>query len=152
MSHRLAARRLVAATLGLATALVLMGGPALAIASTRPLNGTVWVANRGDGTIRGFDAKTGSIVATLAMRTGSQPGDLAYARGKLYVAEEFGTPPAIAIVDPDTGVVEKRIELAPGSRPHHVHRTSRGDLVALGLYGTDNVAVVDTTTESLLGP
>ena len=86
------------------------------------------------------------------MRDGSQPGDLAYARGRLYVAEEFGTPPAIAIVDPDTGVVEKRIELAPGSRPHHVHRSPRGDLVAFGLYGTDKVAVVDTTTESLLGP
>ena len=86
------------------------------------------------------------------MGDGSQPGDLAYARGRLYVAEEFGTPPAIAIVDPDTGVVEKRIELAPGSRPHHVHRSPRGDLVAFGLYGTDKVAVVDTTTESLLGP
>ena len=55
------------------------------------------------------------------MAAGSQPGDLAYAHGRLYVAEEFGTPPAVAIVDPATGVVEKRIELAPGSRPHHVH-------------------------------
>ena len=45
---------------------------------------------------------------------------------------------------PTTGVVEKRIELAPGSRPHHVHRSTRGDLVAFGLYGTDKVAVVDT--------
>ena len=108
------------------------------------VDGTIWAANRGSHTIRGFDAATGSVVSTVAMRDGSQPGDLAYARGKLYVAEEFGTPPAIAIVDPDTGVVEKRIELAPGSRPHHVHRTARGDLVAFGLYGTDNVAVVDT--------
>ena len=86
------------------------------------------------------------------MSAGSQPGDLAYARGKLYVAEEFGTPPAIAIVDAATGTVEKRIELAPGSRPHHVHTTARGDLVAFGLYGTDMVAVVDTRTDSLLGP
>lgn len=116
------------------------------------VSGTIWAANRGAHTIRGFDAATGSVVSTVAMRDGSQPGDVAYARGRLYVAEEFGTPPAIAIVDPDTGVVEKRIELAPGSRPHHVHRTARGDLVAFGLYGTDNVAVVDTTTESLLGP
>ena len=85
------------------------------------VSGTIWAANRGAHTIRGFDAATGSVVSTVAMRDGSQPGDVAYARGRLYVAEEFGTPPAIAIVDPDTGVVEKRIELAPGSRPHHVH-------------------------------
>ena len=116
------------------------------------VDGTIWVANRGAHTIRGFDAATGSVVSTVAMAAGSQPGDLAYARGRLYVAEEFGTPPAIAIVDPDTGVVEKRIELAPGSRPHHVHRSPRGDLVAFGLYGTDKVAVVDTDTDSLLGP
>jgi hypothetical protein len=116
------------------------------------VDGTIWVANRGTHTIRGFDAATGSVVSTVAMAAGSQPGDLAYAHGRLYVAEEFGTPPAIAIVDPAAGVVEKRIELAPGSRPHHVHRTARGDLVAFGLYGTDKVAVVDTATESLLGP
>ena len=56
----------------------------------RGLNGTIWVANRGTNTIRGFDAATGSVVASVAMAAGSQPGDLAYAKGKLYVSEEFG--------------------------------------------------------------
>jgi DNA-binding beta-propeller fold protein YncE len=116
------------------------------------VDGTVWVANRGTHTIQGFDASTGVVVNTVAMRTGSQPGDLAYARGKLYVAEEFGTPPAIAIVDADTGVIVSRIFLAPGSRPHHVHTTRSGRLVAFGLYGTDTVAVIDTRTDTLLGP
>ena len=67
------------------------------------VNGTIWVANRGVHTIQGFDARTGAVVSTIAMSPGSQPGDLAYARGKLYVAEEFGSPPAIAIVDPRDG-------------------------------------------------
>jgi outer membrane protein assembly factor BamB len=116
------------------------------------LEGTIWVANRGAHTIRGFDARTGDVVNTVAMSPGSQPGDLASARGKLYVAEEFGTPPAIAIVDRETGLVTKRIALAPGSRPHHVHATRGGSLVAFGLYGTDLVAVVDTETDTLLGP
>jgi outer membrane protein assembly factor BamB len=116
------------------------------------VHGAIWVANRGAHTIRGFDAETGSVVNSVTMSPGSQPGDLAYARGKLYVAEEFGTPPAIAIVDPDTGTVVKRIELAPGSRPHHVHTSGGGRLVAFGLYGTDLVAVVDTSTDTLLGP
>jgi DNA-binding beta-propeller fold protein YncE len=116
------------------------------------VEGTIWVANRGAHTIRGFDAATGEVVRTVEMRPGSQPGDLAFARGKLYVAEEFGTPPAIAIVDAETGIVTSRIELAAGSRPHHVHTTQSGRLVAFGLYGTDTVAVVDTRTDTLLGP
>lgn len=149
MTHRHTARRLIAATLGVATALALMGGPALAIASTRALNGTVWVANRGDGTIRGFDASTGSTVATLAMRTGSQPGDLAYARGKLYVAEEFGVPPAMAIVDAETGEVLDRIFTGP--RPHHVHGSVGGNFIAFGVFGTNRVGVIDTQTDTLVG-
>src|SRR5207247_827319 len=76
------------------------------------VNGTIWAANRGSHTIRGFDAGTGAVVNTIAMAPTSQPGDLAYAKGKLYVAEEFGTPPAIAIVDVETGVVINRIFLA----------------------------------------
>jgi DNA-binding beta-propeller fold protein YncE len=85
------------------------------------------------------------------MSGGSQPGDLAHARGKLYVAEEFGAPPAIAIVDLRTNAIT-RIELPAGSRPHHVHANRGGRLVAFGLYGTDKVAVVDTYSETLLGP
>jgi DNA-binding beta-propeller fold protein YncE len=118
----------------------------------RAVNGTIWVANRGTHTIRGFDASTGAVVHTVAMRPNSQPGDLGYAKGKLYVAEEFGTPPAIAIVDPETGVVFDRIYLEPGSRPHHVHASVGGNLIAMGLFGTDMVAVVDTRNDSLLGP
>jgi DNA-binding beta-propeller fold protein YncE len=114
-------------------------------------DGTVWVANRGAHTIQGFDTATGDIVRTVAMSPASQPGDLAYAKGKLYVAEEFRVPPAIAIVDLGTGDIG-RIELPLGSRPHHVHRARSGRLVSFGLYGTDTVAVVDTRTDSLLGP
>jgi DNA-binding beta-propeller fold protein YncE len=114
-------------------------------------NGTIWVANRGANTIRGFDATTGLPTATVAMAPGSQPGDLAYAKGKLYVAEEFATPPAIAIVDVDSHAVE-RIFMPLGSRPHHVHASPGGTLVAFGLYGTDMVAVIDTRDDTLLGP
>ncbi|OGO52496.1 MAG: hypothetical protein A2Z32_01915 [Chloroflexi bacterium RBG_16_69_14] len=117
------------------------------------VSGTIWVANRGAHTIRGFDATTGDVVNTVQMLPGSQPGGLAYAMGKLYVAEEFAAPnPAIAIVDAETGVIMNRMFLAPGSRPHHVHASADGKLVAFGLYGTDMVAVVDTQTDTLLGP
>jgi DNA-binding beta-propeller fold protein YncE len=117
----------------------------------RELNGTIWVANRGADTIRGFDAATGAAVATFPMAAGSQPGDLAFAKGKLYVAEEFGSPPALAVVDPETGDVLERFEVGTGMRPHHVHASVGGNLVAFGLYGTDLVGVVDTHADTLLG-
>ena len=115
----------------------------------RELNGTIWVANRGAHTIRGFDAATGDVVATIAMAPNSQPGDLAYAKGKLYVAEEFGSPPAIAIVDAGTGEVLNRIFTGP--RPHHVHASVGGNLIAYGVFGTNKVGVIDTRTDTLLG-
>jgi 6-phosphogluconolactonase (cycloisomerase 2 family) len=115
----------------------------------RDINGTIWVANRGANTIRAFDAATGATVATVNMRTDSQPGDLAYARGKLYVSEEFGSPPAIAIVDADTHVVLDRITTGP--RPHHVHASVGGKLIAYGVFGTNKVGIIDTRTDTLLG-
>jgi len=115
----------------------------------RELNGTIWVANRGVHTIRGFDAATGDVVATVPMAPNSQPGDLAYAKGKLYVSEEFGTPPAIAIVDASTGIVLKRILTGP--RPHHVHAGVGGNLISYGVFGTNRVGIIDTQTDTLLG-
>ena len=87
----------------------------------------------------------------VEMAAGSQPGDLAYAKGELYVAEDFGSPPALAIVDAETGDVFRRIPVGAGMRPHHVHASVGGNLVAFGLYGTDLVGVVDTRTDALLG-
>jgi DNA-binding beta-propeller fold protein YncE len=121
-------------------------------AGDESVNGIIWTANRGAHTIRGFDADTGAVVQTVSMAPNSQPGDLAVAKGKVYVAEEFGTPPAIAIVDAATGIVINRIVLPAGSRPHHVHASVGGNLVAVGLFGTDRVAIVDTRDDSLLGP
>ena len=115
----------------------------------RELNGTIWVANRGAHTIRGFEARAGSLVTTVAMRASSQPGDLAYAKGKLYVAEEFGSPPAIAIVDAASGVVLQRIFTGP--RPHHVHASVGGNLMAYGVFGSNKVGIIDTHTDALLG-
>ena len=150
-------QRTIKAFLTAAAAGVLAAGLAATIVSAGPaqrlsnLHGTVWLANRGANTIAGFDATTGDAVDVVTMAAGSQPGDLALANGKLYVAEEMGPAPAIAIVDPAGIAPIHRIPMAVGSRPHHVHASPDGDLVAVGLYGTDMVAVVDTTTETLLG-
>lgn len=143
--RRLAIVTLTAAIpLGALTAISADSGP-------RNVNGTIWVANRGADTIQGFDASDGTPLGPVPMRAGSQPGDLAYANHKLYVAEERATPPAIAIVDPITGAILNRLMFPNGSRPHHVHATASGELVAVGLYGTDQIAVVETENDTLLG-
>jgi DNA-binding beta-propeller fold protein YncE len=115
----------------------------------RELNGTIWAANRGAHTIRGFDAAMGDVVRTVDMRAASQPGDLAYAKGKLYVAEEFGSPPAIAVVDAESGDVVSRIFTGP--RPHHVHASVGGNLIAYGVFGTNKVGIIDTHADTLVG-
>src|SRR4029079_10906431 len=107
-------RRNVLRFLCLLAGLVAVAAAALADnPARRDVTGTIWVANRGANTIRGFDAATGDVVATVPMRAAAQPGDLASAKGKLYVAEEFGSPPAIAIVDAAGGEVLDRIFTGP---------------------------------------
>jgi hypothetical protein len=59
----------------------LIGPLAQASVQNRPVNGTIWAANRGAHTIRGFDANTGTVVNTIAMAANSQPGDLAHQPG-----------------------------------------------------------------------
>jgi DNA-binding beta-propeller fold protein YncE len=143
-------RLTILTVLGVLVGLAIVASVALADnPGRRDLNGTIWVANRGAHTIRGFDAATGDVVATVAMRAGSQPGDLAYAKGKLYVAEEFGSPPAIAVIDPASGEVLSRIFTGP--RPHHVHASVGGNLIAFGVFGTNKVGIIDTHTDTLFG-
>jgi len=155
-THRLLAGSVFAGLIaaGVISALVVASEPPPLPArpTSATANATIWVANRGAHTIRGFDARTGEEVSTIPMAANSQPGDLAFAKGKLYVAEEFGTPPAIAIVDPESGAILTRIPFATGSRPHHVHASNGGNLIAVGLFGTDHVAVIDTHDDTLLGP
>ncbi len=142
-------RTIIAFLVGLVGIAAVVSVAAAGNADRRELNGTIWVANRGVHTIRGFDAATGDTVATVPMAPNSQPGDLAYAKGKLYVSEEFGSPPAIAIVDAGTGEVLKRIVTGP--RPHHVHASVGGNLIAYGVFGTNKVGIIDTSTDTLLG-
>jgi DNA-binding beta-propeller fold protein YncE len=89
-----------AATLATLVGIGVIGGSTSAHQSDDgSVSGTIWVANRDTHEIKGFDAATGDVVRTVAMAANSAPGDHAYANGKLYVAEEMGTAPAIAVID-----------------------------------------------------
>src|SRR4029450_5393773 len=74
------------------------------------VNDTIWVANRlaGVSAIRGFDAATGDVVRTVPLTPNSQPGDLAYAKGKLYVADELRNPHAAPRANPPAGADRRR--------------------------------------------
>lgn len=139
----------LSALVGLCGLAIVVSAALGASGERRDVSGTLWVANRGAHTIRAFDAASGSPVRTLDMRGGSQPGDLAVAKGKLYVAEEFGSPPAIAVVDAASGELLKRIETGP--RPHHVHASPGGNLVAYGVFGTNRIGIVDARSDTLVG-
>ena len=136
----------------LAAAAAIGWHPPASGASAGPF-GTIWVANRDPtvNTIRAFDAGTGEIVRTVAMAPRSEPGDLAVANGKVYVSEERGDAPAIAVVDAATGIILRRFFTGANSRPHHVHASPSGNLVAVGLYGTDTVGVIDARQDTPLG-
>ena len=147
-SHRCLAAVLIS---GISWSVMIGASGASRDTADQRVNGTIWVANRGAHTIRAFDAASGDVVRTVSMAPNSQPGDLGHAKGKIYVAEEFGTPPSIAIVDPVTGTIVKRISLDPAYRPHHVHPSTGGNLLAVSLFGTDKVAVIDTHDDTVLG-
>src|SRR3979409_1594033 len=72
----------IAAVVAAAIGVAVLTSASTADTGVRHVKGTIWVANRGDHTIRAFDTATGSVIATVPMAPGSQPGDLAYARGK----------------------------------------------------------------------
>lgn len=137
---------------GFVMILAVSAAAGLLAANHRPVNGTIWTANRGAHSVAAFDAATGDLIRTVPMAAASQTGDLAYAKGKVYVAEEFGTPPAVAVLDAETGSLLYRIPFPAGARPHHVHASTGGNLIAVGLFGTDRVAVIDTSDDVLLGP
>jgi DNA-binding beta-propeller fold protein YncE len=60
--------------------------------------------------------------------------------------------PSRRAAEAKTGTILNRIPFPQGARPHHVHASAGGNLIAVGLFGTDLVAVIDTHDDTLLGP
>lgn len=72
-------RRIIGALVAGLGAIASIGSLTLSGNSARQsVNGTIWVANRGDHTIQGFDADTRSVVHIVAMSPAIQPGTIRY--------------------------------------------------------------------------
>ncbi len=69
--------------------------------------GSIWVANRLDGTVSRLDPSTGRVQATIPVREG--PNALAATSGSLWVANEFDD--SITAIDPATNSVERTISV-----------------------------------------
>lgn len=106
--------------------------------------GTVWVANRSLNNVAAYEAETGKVLAVVAL--GKEPNGVTVANGKAYVSEEGAN--AIAVVDAESFAVLKRIPSGP--KPHHIQTSRNGQRVFFGVYGTNKVGVIDTTTDTLV--
>jgi YVTN family beta-propeller protein len=75
--------------------------------------GSVWVANRLDGTVSRIDRRNREVVT---IDVGGEPSGLAFGAGSLWVANGQGR--TVAEVDPDTNTVEETIDV--GNAAHAV--------------------------------
>jgi DNA-binding beta-propeller fold protein YncE len=98
-----------------------------------------------------YDARSGALLATPSTEgvadagSADEPNDVAVARGKAYVTNEASA--TISVLDARDGRLLTRLPAGP--KPHHVVATLRGDAVAYGVYGTNEVGVIDTRTGAL---
>jgi YVTN family beta-propeller protein len=140
----------IAATFALGAAgLVVVSAPLVAQTSRQssPLltKGTAWATSRGPDTVTGFDAKSGRVVATIAV--GKAPMGLAVPSGtnKLYVGNESSN--SVSVISIPRREVVTTINI--GSRPHHMHASKDGTRVYVAEFGTNKIAVIDTMTDTL---
>jgi YVTN family beta-propeller protein len=67
--------------------------------------GAVWTLNRGDGSVTRIDAKTNTVVATIAVGEGVASGTIAAGEGAVWLSAP-GTP--LVRIDPRTNRVTHR--------------------------------------------
>lgn len=136
---------------------VLLGSTATALlapapsAAAEPPAGTIWVSDRAGDRLAVYDARTGRLLGTPSTEgtpdpgTVDEPNDVAIAFGKAYATNEAsGT---ISVLDARSGHLLAR--LSAGPKPHHIVASSRGDRVAYGVYGTNQVGLVDPRTDTV---
>ena len=115
------------------------------------VEGTIWVANRGADTIRGSTQRPARSSTAWrcapAHSRATSPTREASSTSRRSSAGRRPSPSSTPRPERSRG----RSLTAPG-RGHTTCTRVRTGLVAVGLYATDTVAVVDTPTGALLGP
>jgi DNA-binding beta-propeller fold protein YncE len=115
------------------------------VAQSQPRWGdTVWVANRDANTITIVEAATGVTIRTMAI--GSGPHDIVIAplTGKAYVMSELDD--RVVVLSASTLQVLGSIAVP---RPHHAELSEDGRAVLIGLFNSNQIAVIDTVTNAV---
>jgi DNA-binding beta-propeller fold protein YncE len=148
--------RLVTAFAALSAAIIGTGfwtTTAPAATSARPIGvgGTIWITDRQNDRIAVYDTATATLLGTFSTEGtpdplhADEPNDVAVAAGKAYVTNEAsGT---ISVFDASTRALLTR--LSAGPRPHHASASQSEDLVAYGVYGTNQIGIIDTASGSI---
>ena len=103
--------------------------------------GTVWVVNREAGEVAIFDAGTGELLARQPTGAGAHDVAISDDTDSAYITNE--NEDTISIVSTRQ---PEAIKVDLGPQPHHVEVSRDGDTIAVGLVGTNAVALIDTET------
>ncbi len=106
--------------------------------------GTVWVVNRDKGEVTTFDAGSGMPLSTMPTGAGAHEVAISDRERKAYVTNENEN--TISILSTRT-LASQKIELGP--RPHHAEPSRDGEMILVGLVGTNRVAAIDADTDQV---
>ncbi len=111
------------------------------------LNGTVWVTNRSLNNIARFDAATGLVKGIAAVERAPIGITIPPGSGKVYVSNEASD--TVSVLSASTLSPVARIGTGP--RPHHLIHDPSGRFVYVAAYGSNQVAVIETRTDTRVG-
>jgi YVTN family beta-propeller protein len=112
------------------------------------VSGTVWVTNRTFNNVVAFDAATGEVLAAIPVGRNPIGVISPQGTGKVYVSNEDDA--TVSVISKDSLAVIKTIQLAAGSRPHHINDSSDGRFVYVAEFGANRVARIDTETDAVV--
>ena len=105
---------------------------------------TLWVANRDANTVTIVEATTGVTVRTMAIGSGPHDIVISARTGKAYVMSELDD--RVVVVSASTLQVLNTIAMP---RPHHAELSEDGRFVLVGLFTSNQIAVIDTVTDAV---
>jgi YVTN family beta-propeller protein len=114
-----------------------------------------WVSGGGQGVLHVLDVQAGRLTESATIPAGPFPAGLAYARDRLYVANNLtapggNNPPGrtVTVIDPATGAITGTIDLGAALQPLGVAADRRGAKVYVTNWMGRSVSVIDTASNA----
>jgi len=147
-------RRIAILTVASATAVLLGLAPEAGAHGDRGpgrVHGTIWITDRQNDRIAVYDAASGALLATVPTEltpdplAADEPNDVAVAGGRAFVTNEAsGT---VSVFDVASRTLLRRLDAGP--KPHHAASDPSGRYVVYGVYGTNEIGIIDARTETI---